>query len=766
MPNSQHWMSSRTVGLAADTAINAVLEDSKQERSKVLVEAEFAERNGILHVDRVVPDEPINKLKRDVRQGAEPVLRDLHHAHAAVSLRAELHEGRIEVKVVATGVIYKDVAVTMGIVPENEYTLGYEGPGVVMRLGSGVAKFKVGDRVCFLHSGSYASRLQVPVERAMSFQTRWPLSGNYSFGLFGFDILIVPYCQRERRPGRDHPRRVDPSKRLLTSKQPVLIHTASGELGISTIQLAQHRNAEAEEKRQFLADNYGIPRDHMFSSRNTDFAQAILKATQGRGVDIILNTLPGEILDESWRICADGGTFVELGKKDIVDRKLSMEPFDRNCSFRAMDFSYMKNISDPLIALRIELLDEIFDLVNTGHIKPVQPITTFNLDNIQSALALIRSGRHVGKVVISDGESPCVLVPIRPAPSKVALRSDASYLIVSGLKGLCGNLAIHMARQGARQIIVCSRSGLSDDASQKTVANCSAYGCDIVEAKGDVADMAFLRKCSVRQLLQIAGVVQGAMILGDKSYEVMTLDEYRTALYGKFHGTWALHHVSMEQQQPLEFFTMLSSISGIGGKKGQSNYSAANTFLDAFAAYRQSLGLRANSVNLGLIEDVGYIAEQGGMHSHFDERVWTPLYEGNLRQILDLSILQQTTSPINPSSSAQLVPGLGFPLPDNSDLIREARSDTSSGGLQQACRVAAVEPMATQFTKILQLEAEMEPAKSMMAYGLDSLAAVELRNWVRSELGAELTTLDITNASPLIALCERLVSKLSSPEAA
>ncbi|KAB8221409.1 KR domain-containing protein [Aspergillus novoparasiticus] len=247
-------------------------------------------------------------------------------------------------------------------------------------------------------------------------------------------------------------------------------------------------------------------------------------------------------------------------------------------------------------------------------------------------------------------------------------------------------------------------------------------------------------KCSVRQLLQIAGVVQGAMILGDKPYEVMTLDEYHTALYGKFHGTWALHHVSMEQQQPLEFFTMLSSISGTGGKKGQSNYSAANTFLDAFAAYRQSLGLRANSVNLGLIEDVGYVAEQGGMHSRFDERVWTPLYEGNLRQILDLSILQQTTSPINPSSSAQLVPGLGFPLPDNSDLIREARSDASSGGLQQACRVAAVEPMAAQFTKILQLEAEMEPAKSMMAYGLDSLAAVELRNWVRSELGAELTT--------------------------
>jgi NADPH:quinone reductase-like Zn-dependent oxidoreductase len=106
-----------------------------------------------------------------------------------------------------------------------------------------------------------------------------------------------------------------------------------------------------EEKRKFLADNYGIPNERMFSSRDTKFAKEILRATNGRGVDVILNSLTGEILDESWRICADGGTMVEIGKKDIVDRNmLSMEPFDRNCSFRAMDFSYTRDISDPLIA--------------------------------------------------------------------------------------------------------------------------------------------------------------------------------------------------------------------------------------------------------------------------------------------------------------------------------------------------------------------------------------------------------------------------------
>lgn len=106
-----------------------------------------------------------------------------------------------------------------------------------------------------------------------------------------------------------------------------------------------------EEKRRFLADTYGLPHSRIFSSRSTAFAEEIKHATHGHGIDVIVNSLTGELLDASWRICADGGTLIEIGKKDIVDRNvLSMEPFGRNCSFRALDFSYAKDIGDSLIA--------------------------------------------------------------------------------------------------------------------------------------------------------------------------------------------------------------------------------------------------------------------------------------------------------------------------------------------------------------------------------------------------------------------------------
>lgn len=281
----------------------------------------------------------------------------------------------------------------------------------------------------------------------------------------------------------------------------------------------------------------------------------------------------------------------------------------------------------------------------------------------------------------------------------------------------------------------------------------------------------------------------------------MTHDDYHTAIHAKVAGTWNLHRAILQgQSQPLDFFTSLSSISGVVGNKGQANYAAANTFLDAFASYRLANGLHANTVDLGAIEDVGYVAEAGGaLEARFDKSQWTPINEGMLRRILSYSILQQGHHVVSPASAAQLITGLAYPLTaDGSDLADEARfgylfsgpggeagagsdSDGSNNEAAQAVKafgvlvasgaepaaltLAALSLLSTQITKILRLETEMEPGKPLTAYGLDSLSAVELRGWVRQKLGAELSTLDITNASSLVALSEKLVSKLPAKEA-
>ena len=266
------------------------------------------------------------------------------------------------------------------------------------------------------------------------------------------------------------------------------------------------------EKREFLARNFGIPQNRMFSSRNTKFAEEIRRETKGRGIDVILNSLIGELLDESWRLTADGGIMVEIGKRDIVNRHtLAMEPFDRNCSFRAVDLSYVREISNSLIG---RLMKEIFDLVNGGHVGPIHPVTIYRSDEVIEALSYIRRGQHIGKVVIATGDEKDVQLPIRPAIHKLELDQDAAYLIVGGLKGLCGSIAVHMARHGARYIIAMSRSGILDDASARVITNCASYGCKIIDAKGDVGDLSFIRQVfKGARPKHIAGLIQGAMVL-------------------------------------------------------------------------------------------------------------------------------------------------------------------------------------------------------------------------------------------------------------
>jgi hypothetical protein len=138
----------------------------------------------------------------------------------------------------------------------------------------------------------------------------------------------------------------------------------------------------------------------------------------------------------------------------------------------------------------------------------------YRFDQVIEALAYLRRGQHIGKVVVARSEEEDVQLQVRPGIPKLHLDHMAAYVIVGGLKGLCGSLAVHMARHGAREIIVISRSGIKDDASTRVIANCDAYGCQITDASGDVGCLEFVRSVFRNvQPKRIAGIIQGAMVL-------------------------------------------------------------------------------------------------------------------------------------------------------------------------------------------------------------------------------------------------------------
>ena len=327
--------------------INTLLEFLHGPASKKSTEFEFVERQGVISIGRVFQDYALNKFTQSKRNGAELVSRPLHGVESTLQLQCErvgnleslhfvetrlkdypLAEEEIEIEIVAAGMNFKDIAVSTGLIPENQRLLGHEGSGTVKRSRS--PSYSVGQRVVFSRSGAYANRIIATTEQvhllpdSMSFEEAATLAGVYSVAIYSlFDLANTRAGQR------------------------VLIHSAAGGLGIACIQLCRYLGAEVyatvgnSEKRRYLSEHLGVPSSRIFDSRTTGFSEEILDATNNEGIDVIINSLVGDLLEASWACIRDGGTMVELGKKDIIDRNyLPMEPFAKNVSYRSFDISH------------------------------------------------------------------------------------------------------------------------------------------------------------------------------------------------------------------------------------------------------------------------------------------------------------------------------------------------------------------------------------------------------------------------------------------
>ncbi|KAI6351052.1 hypothetical protein MCOR25_010185 [Pyricularia grisea] len=672
----------------------------------------------------------------------------------------------VQVDIKAAGLNFRDVMVAMGELANN--ILGYEGAGVVSHVGSEVADVKVGDRVIVVWNGDnncLQTRTRVPRELLAKIPDSMSFEEAASIPV----VFVTAYfCLYEVA--------------RLKAGETILVHAAAGGTGQAVIQLAKHLGAEvyatvsSREKRKLLIDEYGLAEDHIFSSRDLSFADGIMRMTEGRGVDVIVNSLSGEALRASFNCIAMFGRFIEIGKRDIMaNSKIDMLPFGRCATFTAVDLAQIATLARPLTS---RMMRSVIDLHASGKLHACRPLNIYSFGEIEDAFRLVQQGKHMGKVVLAAHPEDVVkVIPKPPAPTR--LRPDATYLLPGGAGGLGRSIAKWMAgpAQGAKNLVFMSRGGADARTTRELLSELARMGVRATAIKCNVSDesqlVEALGELRRQGFPRIAGCVQGAMQLRDSAFEFMSHAQWEECLGPKVQGTWNLHrHLPAD----LDFFVMLGSVAGLVGNRGQSNYAAGNTFQDALAIHRRARGLAATCIDLCNVMSVGFVAEnQETLNKN-------PLFfyaHDGIREDEFLSLVEFHLDADRASRWGQPQIGVGLAplsvfkergLPEptfiKSPLFRQMRSASGASGAvvnaadqngavsvtnalkfaesQEAAAHIICDALVKRISRTMRIaEPDIDIGKPIHVYGVDSLVAMEIRNYLASECGSAISVLEI-----------------------
>ncbi|KAL1865340.1 Type I Iterative PKS [Diaporthe australafricana] len=791
----------RSAAAAANTVLNTV--DSvlgKKARSGKTADNSFWESEGVMHIPRLVEASEMNNAvaRKTTVQTAHPgrfgdeqalklvvgspgLLDTLQFIDDA-RYDTPLQDGEVEFRVAAAGLNFLDVMIALGqVIGEN---LGCEGAGVVTRVGPNTGRFAVGDRVCGLAPGTFNTFARTRQTSLVKVPSNLSMTGAAGFTVVYVTAYAALVDIANIQPG-----------------ETVLIHAAAGGVGQACIQLAQVRGAEifatvgSVEKRDLLMSKYGIPQDHILSSRDLTFARGIKRLTKGRGVDVAVNSLSGDALRATWEYMAPFGRFVEVGKIDIYSSaRLNMAVFKNNVSFEFVDISFINANDPPRFA---NIIESLMTLVEAGKIGPLEPTQEFAFGKMQESFRYMQSGAHSGKIVLVPGEDD--EVPIVPSQKEsYEFDPSVSFVIAGGLGGLGRSMARWMAKRGARNLILLSRSGNTSETSRELVSDLESLSVKVATPACDVSDLPALQKALEEcNMPPVKGSIQGSMVLKDSTFAKMTLQDWNIPLRPKVAGSWNLHRALPED---LDFFILLSSIATIWGNRGQSNYSAGNSFQDALARHRTLNGQAAAVLDLGMILSVGYVAEnEADLVTHLRKMGAEGMREEELHAILnELCAPPPSDTGDNHTSlsvSSSLVKSqisLGLQLPETRAVAGEEYCDwmsdplvrhlhqirTQSGAVETEAQTAnyavllaaaeglegaaeiVFEGLKLKLVKALNISAdEVDPNKPLHGIGVDSLVAVELRTWILRQFNADVAVFDLMEVASIRLLAVMIATR-------
>lgn len=542
-------------------------------------------RHNARYVARLVPAIPVTSKVQQLVSNLPGVIDALRWEPTE---RKSPASGEIEIEIRAHGLNFRDVLNSLGVFNVENPKFGAECAGVVTRVGSNVSTFQPGDRVFAFAPYSMRSHAIVPeayataMPRRMTFAQAATIPVAFLTAHYGFRLARLSHGQR------------------------VLIHAASGGLGLAAVQLAKRAGAEiyatagSERKREFL-HKLGIRQ--VFDSRSATFLNDVRKATGGAGVDVVLNSLSGELIQAGLETLAPNGCFLEVGKRDIWTAE-EVRKFRSDLRYYAFDLGEVAEEDPGLIR---EMLNDLVPEFGAGKLQPLRA-QVYPVEEASAAFRTMAQAAHIGKIVLSRSAEGG-----NESESLQTILARGTVLIVGGLGALGRVTASWLVAKGARRLVLAGRTATDGDAF---IASLRESGAEVVVEQMDAANPEDLKKVllgirasgvPLAAVFHIAGVVQDRVLEGE------AWSTYKQAVAAKIQGAWNLH--CLTESDPVKLTVFFSSAAGILGSSGQGSYAAANTFLDSLAHYRASRGLATLSVDWGAWADTGMAARLAPEHA-------------------------------------------------------------------------------------------------------------------------------------------------------
>ena len=703
-------------------------------------------------------------LDRDVAFRMEyPEPGGLDDIRARTDTRGPPGSEEVEIRVHAAGLNFIDAMRALGVYPgqdDGPVRVGIECAGTVTAVGDGVDDLQVGDAVIALAMDGVGSFV---IAQACLVAAKPAHLSFEAAAAIPIAFLTAYHALHEQA-------------RLLPGER-VLIHSAAGGVGLAAVEVARwlgatvYATAGTPEKRDHLRA-LGI--EHVSDSRSLAFADEVLTATDGEGVDVVLNSLTGEAIAKGLSALRPYGRFLEIGKRDIYQHgRLRLWQLRRNASYTVIDLAQLI-IDRP--AYVGALLRDIVAHVDQRAFRPL-PVRTFPVAETAAAVRCLAQGKQIGKVVVSVDEQ--VPPAVEPAEFAVRFQVEATYLVTGGLGGIGRAVATWMARQGARHLVLMGR-GAASNSAQETLDALRANGTEVVVARGDVTrteQLAAVLESISTSMPPLRGVVHAAGVLDDGILQRLDERRLRDVMAPKVEGAWNLH--ALTRDTALDFFVLFSSAASLLGSPGQAHYAAANAFLDALAWHRRAQGRPALSINWGPWAEIGLVTRPE-QHRHLTRHGIEAMSAADgvrtLSYLLGLFATQVAVLNVDWARwRSELRQGLNPPL--IADLHRATVDPPTAGDangrearLKDALRRAGTEERRRMIESYLRDQAasklglapsRLDIQSPLDHLGVDSLIAVELRTQIERDLGIVVPVVQLLDGPSVAGLADWLGDRLS-----